>query len=252
MPTAIPFTALGKEFGLPNCNRVDVDNWVRYSTLSGYTGVGQVTQQDIDDSLIQAHKLLYNLYSLAGTAEYVYTDTSTNPDPNAGTESVSGVTIELEPRTAVCSLYGRTALNSVRKSTNNYVRMAGGASGIVQMYVNDELIGFGGSIGSAESRLPWSRCSVSLTYGQPTAFDNTDPQRQRESANTVFGGMGFTSIAFGRSLFGSLPEQDTYTIALDAAARTASVDAERDFGDDGAIVADTAVNLTGGTEFYTY
>jgi len=252
MPTATPFTALGREFGLPNCTRVDVDDWVRYSTLSGYTGVGQVTQQDIDDSLIQAHKLLYNLYSLTGTAEYVYTDTSATPGPNTGTESVSGVAIELEPITAVCSLYGRTASNSIQKASNNYVRMEAGTTRIVQMYVNDELIGFGGTLGTASSRLPWSRCFVRLTYGQETAFDNTDPQEQRESANIVLGGMGFTSIAFGRSLFGDIPTYDTYTITLDAAARTASVDAERDFGVNGAIVADTAVDLTGGTTFYTY
>ena len=252
MPEATPFAALGREFGLPNCTRVDVDDWVRYSTLSGYTGVGQVTQQDIDDSLIQAHKLLYNLYSLTGTAEYVYTDTRVNPDPNAGTESVSDVAIELEPRTAVCSINGRTALNSVEKTTNNYVRISAGTTRIVQMYVNDELIGFGGTLGIAQSSVPWSRCFVRLTYGQETAFDNTDPQEQRESANIVLGGMGFTSIAFGRSLFGDIPTYDTYTITLDAASRTASVDAERDFGVNGAIVANTAVDLTGGTTFYTY
>ena len=254
MPTATPFTALGQEFGLPFCDVVDVSDWIRFTTLSGYTesSSGSATQQSINDSLILAHKLLYNLYSVSGTAEYTLTDTNTNPNPNVGTVNVSDVSINKEPSTAICNFNGRTEVNSDGPSTNYRTRITGGTTSIVQMHYNGELIGFGGNLGEVLARLPYARCSVSLSYGQPDEYDNTDPQIQYESENVSLNGMWFTSQAFGRSLYGNLGTPiDEYTITLDASLRKAEVEASRTLNN-AAITAEVSCELTGSAEFYTY
>lgn len=254
MPTANKFMALGREFGLPFCQVVDVSDWIRFTTLSGYTesSSGSATQQSIDDSLILAHKLLYNLYSVSGTAEYTLTDTNTNPNPNTGTVNVSDVSINKEPSTAICSFNGRTEVNSDGPSSNYRTSITGGTTSIVQMHYNGDLIGFGGNLGTVSARLPYARCNVSLSYGQPNEYDNTNPQIQYESENVSLNGMWFTSQAFGRSLYGSLGTPiDEYTITLDPSLRKAEVEASRTLNN-AAITAEVSCELTGSTAFYTY
>tara|TARA_E500000318_G_C3500919_1_gene188323 strand:- start:43 stop:861 length:819 start_codon:yes stop_codon:yes gene_type:complete len=67
MPTAIPFTALGRGNGFPFCvTRVDVSSFDFWVTLGGYakTSSGNVTPEQINNSRINAMKLFWNVNSL--------------------------------------------------------------------------------------------------------------------------------------------------------------------------------------------
>ena len=67
MPTADSFTALGRGNGFPFCaSRVDVSSFDFWVTLGGYakTSSGNVTQDQINNSRINAMKLFWNVNSL--------------------------------------------------------------------------------------------------------------------------------------------------------------------------------------------
>ena len=67
MPTATSFTALGRGNGFPFCaDRVDVSSYDFWVTLGGYakTSSGDVTQEQINNSRINAMKLFWNVNSL--------------------------------------------------------------------------------------------------------------------------------------------------------------------------------------------
>ena len=72
MPTATPFTALGRGNGFPFCPpRVDVDTYDYWTTLGGFkkTDGGSPSQAQIDLSLTNAMKLYWNLWKVSGSAE---------------------------------------------------------------------------------------------------------------------------------------------------------------------------------------
>lgn len=71
MPTATPFTALGRGNGFPFCpTKVDVSNFDYWITLGGFkkTDGGSPTQAQIDLSLSNAAKIYWNIYGVTGEA----------------------------------------------------------------------------------------------------------------------------------------------------------------------------------------
>lgn len=78
MPTADSFTALGRGNGFPFCaTKVDVsgfDNWI---TLSGVSS-GSASRSQINESLVNAIKLWWNLNSITGSFSASTTDSEEN------------------------------------------------------------------------------------------------------------------------------------------------------------------------------
>lgn len=71
MPTATSFTALGKGNGFPEClKKCDVSEYDLWVTLGGFkqSDGGSPTKTQINSSLINAMKLLWNSYSFSYTA----------------------------------------------------------------------------------------------------------------------------------------------------------------------------------------
>jgi len=97
MPTATPFTALGKGNGFASCpSKRDVSALKSWTTLGGFnkdTG-GLPTDQQINDSLINLMKLFWNINELTGRS----LETTNN-----GSSEIFDVTIDEEPMERVCS-----------------------------------------------------------------------------------------------------------------------------------------------------
>ena len=67
MPTADSFTALGRCNGFPFCPaKVDVSGFAHWITLGGVSS-GSASQSEINESLVNAMKLFWNLYSIKGS-----------------------------------------------------------------------------------------------------------------------------------------------------------------------------------------
>jgi len=71
MPTATSFTALGEGNGFPDCSvKIDVSSFDYWVTLGGFkqSDGGSPTENQINDSLINAMNLVWNCYSFSWTA----------------------------------------------------------------------------------------------------------------------------------------------------------------------------------------
>ena len=101
MPTATSFAALGRGNGFPFCaSRVDVSSFDFWVTLGGYakTSSGNVTQEQINNSRINAMKLFWNVNSLTvastvgdnTTIDRPYSSTRTFNFENGDYDSLSG------------------------------------------------------------------------------------------------------------------------------------------------------------------
>lgn len=112
MPTATSFTALGRGNGFPFCaDRVDVSSFDFWVTLGGYakTSSGNVTQEQINNSRINAMKLFWNVNSLTvastlGSAGYLaggsgYSSTRTFDFDNGDYDFIN---TQAEPLKRVC------------------------------------------------------------------------------------------------------------------------------------------------------
>jgi hypothetical protein len=108
MPTAIPFTALGRGNGFSSCpTSVDVSGFDHWVTLGGYakTSSDDVTTEQINDSRINAMELFWN-------TELVKTSVSaeaSNPSSSATINTqnfehkiMKTASVALEPRERVC------------------------------------------------------------------------------------------------------------------------------------------------------
>ena len=109
MPTATPFTALGRGNGFPFCptgeedffgefvyrSRVDVTIYNTWTTLGGYdsNSEGAVTEDQIGLSRERAMRLYWNLYQV-------------NCSVSANTSTVTDVNTTTEPMDRICGFYG--------------------------------------------------------------------------------------------------------------------------------------------------
>jgi len=67
MPTATSFTALGRGNGFPFCPaKVNVSTYANWITLGGVSS-GSASESQINESLVNAMKLWWNLYSMTGS-----------------------------------------------------------------------------------------------------------------------------------------------------------------------------------------
>jgi hypothetical protein len=90
MPTATSFNALGRGNGFPFCgSKQDVSSFDKWQTLGGYkdTDTDDVTPSQINQSLVNAVKIYWNLYGLSLFARSL--DDNNSVDIEAGSPSSS-------------------------------------------------------------------------------------------------------------------------------------------------------------------
>lgn len=155
MPTATPFAALGKGNGFPFClGRVDVDDFDYWTTLGGYNKdseeiTGTALEESINESLIQAMKIYWNLYAINGTCFIEGSDTE-----DTLSLSASQMRILLSPKERACGYDYESGDSDVVSEENNQAWLNGYfeleteiSSGfyhsIVMLYSNDNYIGLG-------------------------------------------------------------------------------------------------------------
>ena len=121
MPTATPFTALGKGNGFPFCPRkIDVSLYYKWVTLGGTQKGNAPTDAEKNASLINAMKLFWNAHELLGSAyssnvsnplpDIIYTQSSPTNPGELGTDPK-------EPRDRVCPAQFMNSYMSIYKET---------------------------------------------------------------------------------------------------------------------------------------
>ena len=110
MPTATPFTALGRGNGFSSCltkqnvleRRSGQGEYYQWTTLSGFNkdSGGMPTEQQITDSFVLAMKLFWNTYEIRGSA--VAFETYPDPDGWSGSAQLTNASTTYEPNTLVC------------------------------------------------------------------------------------------------------------------------------------------------------
>jgi len=85
MPTATSFAALGRGNGFPSCaSKIDVSQYAHWVTLGGVSS-GGASESQINQSLVNAMKLWWNLYSSKGS--FSASSTSSADGTNSVSES---------------------------------------------------------------------------------------------------------------------------------------------------------------------
>jgi hypothetical protein len=123
MPTATPFTALGKGNGFRDCptgyydfwgdfvypSRVNVNDYNVWTTLGGYNSSsgGAVTEAQISLSRSRAMQLYWNLHQVNCSLSAVSQGVTNQPY----SESITNVTTTIEPADRVCGFTGMSELS---------------------------------------------------------------------------------------------------------------------------------------------
>lgn len=215
MPTAQPFTAIGKRgSGLTTClRRVDVDDYHIWTTLGAINkNSGTPTEQQIADCISTSRQrvfdLYYNWHTTKGSSTLTVTDTE--EPANSYQRSVTDLVFQLganwdgdevEPKERVCGVFafkrvksdppGAVLLDATIATTLN-------TCDFVAMYLNDELIGYGlGEADSADARFAaigaqaggGTGCFTSVCIGGYQKDDNsagwTDTYKKHDIAITT-------------------------------------------------------------------
>lgn len=149
MPTATPFTALGRGNGFPFCPaRVDVDDFDHWITLGGFkkTDGGSPSQAQIDLSLANAMKIFWNGYAINGTASTTGTSVNSANIASDGTIFDLGNNVitpsGFDGVNRVC--WGRWTASKTDESDDFfYVSILSMSASIRRMYVGGDFVGYG-------------------------------------------------------------------------------------------------------------
>ena len=263
MPTATPFTALGKGNGFPFCaTKQDVSSYYKWVTLGGTQKGNAPTVAEKNASLINAMKLFWNAYELLGLAS------STNvssPLPNIIFTEQSSTNPE-EPENRVCPRQSSSFYS------NSYSVTEGSSSvfGVIDIYIirmydgstNDEnnFVGYGMSttcsIGADTVKtgfLAFAQVEVSvgsfLPFDPSSSNSNFNPKTQTDVDYVTFAGFPLVATAYG-SAFGNTTE----TVSVSASSLTASASYVETYGSPPNQTTDSGTSTASLTniDFYTY
>lgn len=192
MPTATPFTALGKGNGFPFCvNEVDVSSYADWVTLGGTRKGGSPSQGEINLSLENAMKLFwnYNGHSVKFTPQ----DSEVDIDVESGDYNLKLPTVNdwNSPLSRVCLDAGwlvRDNNTSARESTVDL-------RGLSRMYSGGNFVGYG--ISFAFSGII-SGFSFSFSSFYPASTLPEVPNVAVKS--TTLNGIPFLGIAVGSNI----------------------------------------------------
>ena len=176
MPTATSFTALGEGNGFPDCSvKIDVSSFDYWVTLGGFkqSDGGSPTENQINDSLINAMNLVWNCYSFSWTATSDGGETASfnNDDNNEFREPFENVCygnfigsgLDDEARNGNDQLTARVEFSSIAKihrfyngdstDEDNFVGygIKAGGSPAFKGFANGEINDDGFSLGSREA-----------------------------------------------------------------------------------------------------
>jgi hypothetical protein len=158
MPTAYPFSTLGKLNGLPGCvPKVDVSGFDYWTTASGYNkddfdASTAVTQEQIDQSLHKIGRLFWNLYRVTCRTGYLSNPSSILTEVIVGEWDITEldfdlVSVPIEPKDRGCGGPLSDSGSSVPNLGYIDLRLDTGFSRFYNGDTDDEanFIGYGGA-----------------------------------------------------------------------------------------------------------
>lgn len=225
MPVTSPFRVLGRGNGFPFCAiNVDVSSYDNWVTLGGF-GKGDngfPTSEQINNSLINAMKLLWNTYDLTATSN---TATSSDADSSTATNvviretptDITSVPREPKDRACVSSVESNVTVengtggltSSIMNLNVNPVRMYGGVTTDIDNFVGYGITQTAGDpikVMSTGTKLDLggatSRISIA-SYLDGTDADTTDPNTGDRLTRVVseqsFNGIPFRVVSEAQS-----------------------------------------------------
>ena len=207
MPTATSFNALGKGNGFPACiPDLDVTS-LEYVTLGGYRDTdapSDPTQTQLDDSLVAAMKLYWNLYGFAssptitGSANASASASSTltdyTYDPSTGNYDVDSETVSASTSTSKSYTYNSTPVHTVNEPKDRVCQLSDGEVEVYYPVQTENTSNFDEDIGDLQTA--YVDVSTIFAVGQtsvsgffPLYLDNNTTIR-RFMHNGVFVGYG--------------------------------------------------------------
>ena len=217
MPTATPFTALGRGNGFPACvPRLDIDDYAYWTTLGGFNknSGGTPTEFQIAKSEENAMKLFWNLYGFTGRAqavsfafpeETIVTNLTVEDEDDPDLDQ----TFDIVPSN-IKQPYQRVCLKD--KDKNEIIRLGyakayepvpGGrlvllfaSNFFYRLYVNDEYVGMGFFVLSAFVRYTGFGSSESVVRLGSMVFSEEVDYGVAEYAYVTVNGIPFVSTAF--------------------------------------------------------